>query len=473
VENYGYTAPAYPLFWTWRSETMALDLASLSAETIIFARWIVPVVPAGRVLEDHALAISSGRIVAIVPATEARDSLVLNASHTPEIFQLDNHILLPGLINSHGHAAMSLLRGYADDTALMTWLQDHIWPAEARHVSAPFVIDGTQLAMAEMIRSGTTCFSDMYFFPDQTARLAAAAGLRAQIAFPILDFPSAWASGPDEYLAKGAALCEAYADNPLISPVFGPHSTYTVSEAVLERIARLAADQQCAIHIHMQETAGEVDDCIDSSGLRPLELLDRVGALSSRTQCVHMTQVSDSDLDLLLQRGAQVVHCPNSNMKLASGSCPTAVLREAGVNVALGTDGAASNNSIDMFAEMRSAALLAKLSCGEASALPARQVLEMATINGARAMGMDTQTGSLEPGKAADLIAVDMHHPGSQPVYDAVSQLVYATSSHQVSHNWVAGRNLLRDGVLTELSASSIMAAAETWQTTFANTQQD
>jgi 5-methylthioadenosine/S-adenosylhomocysteine deaminase len=438
-------------------------------DKIIFARWIVPVIPESVVLEDHAVLVSAGVISAILPAAQVRSSSAFNAA--TEIIELNDHILLPGLINAHGHAAMSLLRGYADDRPLMTWLQDHIWPAEAQHVCREFVADGSRLAIAEMIRGGTTTFADMYFFPDVSAKLAQEIGIRAQIAFPIFDFPTIWGSGPDEYIDKGLDLYDQYRDSTLVNPVFGPHAPYTVSEPVLARIATLAEKHQCGIQIHVQETAAEITDSLNSTGLRPLDLLARAGLLSPLAQCVHTTNLNESDVTQLADHGAHVVHCPSSNMKLASGTCAVADLELAGVNTALGTDGAASNNSLDMFQEMRTAALLAKLSTGDASALPAPRALAMATINGARALGMEDSTGSLEPGKAADMIAVDTRHPGSQPVYDVISQLVYATGSHQVSHSWVAGKSVLEEGELTGLQSSSIIAAAESWRKSISQTQ--
>ncbi len=442
---------------------MPPDTLTTPVDLLVFPRWIIPIVPDGTVLEDHALGVVDGRIQAILPAVDAR--LRLSAK---EELHLSEHVVLPGLINAHGHSAMSLLRGYADDKTLMTWLNDHIWPAEATHVDASFVADGVQLALAEMICSGTTCFSDMYFFPDVTARLVSECGMRAQIAFPIFDFPTAWGSGPEEYIAKGLALRDTYQDHALVRPVFGPHAPYTVAETTLRDIARLSKELDCPVHIHVQETAEEVRNSQSQHAKTPLARLHDLGLLGPQTQCVHMTQLCDGDIELLQQHNAHVVHCPSSNMKLASGICPTKALLEAGINVALGTDSAASNNRLDMFWEMRSAALLAKLSTQDAAALPARQVLNMATIHGARALGIEIETGSLEPGKAADFIAVDLNHPGSQPVYDPISQLVYATSSDQVSHSYVAGRALLTDGVLTGLSRSSIMTAVQTWQQTIA-----
>lgn len=438
---------------------MTADAFKTDVELLVFSRWLIPGYPEGLVLENHALAVLNGRIRAIVPAAEANSAM--NATET---LHLPDHIVMPGLINAHGHAAMSLLRGYADDKPLMTWLNDHIWPAEAAHVDATFVADGVLLALAEMVRGGTTCFSDMYFFPDVTAALADEYGLRAQIAFPIFDFPTVWGSGPDEYIDKGIALREEYLNHPRVQPVFGPHAPYTVAEPALQRIAELAEQLACPVHIHVQETAAEVSDSLAQYQTTPLSRLRDLGLLSAKTQCVHMTQLCEGDLQLLQEHRAHVIHCPGSNMKLASGTCPVTKFDGAGINVGLGTDSAASNNRLDMFWEMRTAALLAKLSSQDASALPAAKVVSMVTLQGARALGIEKETGSLEVGKAADFIAIDTNQPGCQPVYDPISHLVYATNSEQVSHNYVAGRCLLSDGVLTELPRSSIMAAAHKWQ---------
>ncbi|MDH5171524.1 MAG: TRZ/ATZ family hydrolase, partial [Gammaproteobacteria bacterium] len=373
-----------------------------TADTLIHPGWIVPVLPTGAVLENHSIAITGDRITALLPRSEA------GGITAGRVLELPGHALLPGLVNSHGHAAMSLLRGFADDLPLMPWLEQHIWPAEAAHVSAGFVRDGVELAIAEMIRSGTTTFSDMYFFPDACAETAQRLGMRCQITFPILDFPTVWARDADEYISKGLALRDAVKHSALVTVGFGPHATYTVSEPNLVKVATLAAELDAAVQIHLHETRGEVLLAVEQNGERPLDSLYRLGLLGPRTQCVHMTDLGDQDIALLAATGAHVVHCPQSNMKLASGTCPVGKLLAKGVNVALGSDSAASNNDLNLFGEMQSAALLAKLQGGDASALPASAALEMATINGARALGLEDLIGSLEPGKLADLIAVDL-----------------------------------------------------------------
>lgn len=427
--------------------------------TLLNARWIVPVEPEGQVLEHHALVIQDGRILALLPQAEAA------TRYTAETcLNLDQHVLMPGLINAHTHASMTLLRGLADDLPLMTWLQDHIWPAEARWVNPEFVRDGTRLAIAEMLRGGVTCFNDMYFFPEAAAAVAREAGMRACVGLIAVDFPTAYARHLDEYLDKGLALHEALRLEPLLHTAFAPHATYTVSAPALERIGRLAVDLDIPVHIHVHETAAEVARFTAEHGCRPLQRLEQLGLLSPRLLAVHMTQLESAEIERLAQAGAQVAHCPESNLKLASGFCPVARLDSAGVNVALGTDGAASNNDLDLFGEMRLAALLGKSIAGDAAALPAARVLRMATINGARALGLATETGSLEPGKSADVIAVDLGAPETEPVYHPLSTLVYAAGRHQVTDVWVAGRRLLADRQLITLDRVETVQRARRWR---------
>ncbi|MCA1804949.1 MAG: TRZ/ATZ family hydrolase [Xanthomonadaceae bacterium] len=428
-------------------------------DSLLHARWIVPVEPDGLVLHHHSLAIHEGRILELLPTTEAEQRYRARAvSHLPE------HLLIPGLVNAHTHAAMSLLRGLADDLHLMDWLQHHIWPAEARWVNEEFVHDGTQLAIAEMLRGGTTCFNDMYFFPDVSARVSAACGMRATVGLILIDFPTAWADNAEEYLAKGLALHDEYRNDPLIGTAFAPHAPYTVSDAPLQRVRVLADELDIPVHMHVHETAYEVQEAVTATGQRPLARLQALDLLSPSLLAVHMTQLENDEIQALADAGARVVHCPESNLKLASGFCPVQRLDEAGVIVALGTDGAASNNDLDMLGEMRTAALLAKAVAGDASALPAHRVLRMATLHGAMALGRSAEIGSLEAGKWADVTAVRLDELETQPLYDPVSQLIYAASRHQVSDVWVAGRHLLRERVLTTLDEDAILRNARAWQ---------
>lgn len=429
-----------------------------SADTLIHPGWIIPMTGEPALLSEHSIAISGSQISAVLPRSEAEKLAAENVLHLP------GHAVMPGLVNCHGHAAMSLLRGYADDQPLMRWLEDHIWPAEAEHVSEEFVADGVELAIAEMIRSGTTSFSDMYFFPDVTAGLAKKLGMRCQISFPVFDFPTVWANDADEYISKGIKLLRQFRHSDLVSVVFGPHAPYTVSEPTLAKIATLANELDLAVHIHLHETTGEVLQAFEEHGERPLDTLNRLGLLGPKTQCVHMTDLGDQDIDLLAETGSHVIHCPQSNMKLASGACPVSKLLARGVNVALGTDSAASNNSLNMFTEMQSAALLAKLNSGDATALPAKEALAMATIRGARALGIDETVGSIEVGKAADVIAVDLSGPETQPLHNPLSQLVYACNGSQVTHSWINGQMVMDNRKLTQIDANALTARIENWR---------
>ena len=427
-------------------------------DTLIHPGWIVPVVPEGDVLTGFSIALVADKIVAILPTEE---TAYISAG---QVYTLPEHVLLPGLINAHGHAAMSLLRGYADDLPLTPWLEQHIWPAEAEHVGEEFVRDGVELAIVEMLRCGTTSFTDMYFFPDITAEVAQQMGMRCQIAFPIFDFPTVWAQDGDEYISKGLSLRDDLKHSELVSVVFGPHAPYTVSEENLAKVATLAAELDIGVHIHLHETSGEVLQAVEQNGERPIDSLHRLGLLGPKTQCVHMTDLGEQDIALLAATGAHVIHCPASNMKLASGSCPTGKLLAQNVNVALGTDSAASNNNLNIFGEIRAAALLGKLQTLDASAVSSQQALSMATINGARAQGLGESLGSLEVGKLADLIAVDMSGPETSPLYNPISQLVYASNGSQVTHSWINGKLVLEDGELKHFDLAQLMQKIRKWQ---------
>lgn len=430
-----------------------------SIDLIIKAHWIIPVVPANRVLENCAIAIHKGKIQALMPAEEAERRYLAK-----ETINLGSHVVIPGLVNAHGHSAMSLLRGYADDQPLHTWLNDHIWPIEGRWVNEDFVRDGTELALAEMIKTGTTCFADMYFYPEQAAQACLNAQMRCQLAFPILDFPTAWGMGPDDYLSKGLSLHDNFRSNHLINIAFGPHAPYSVSDDPLQKIAVLAQEMEVPVQIHLHETAQEVSDSIAQYGRRPSKRLMDLGLLSPLTQCVHMTQIDNSDITLLQESGAHVIHCPESNLKLASGFCPVDRLLKANINVALGTDGAASNNDLDLFSELKTAALLAKAVANDAAAVDAHTALRMATLNGAKALGMDELIGSLEAGKAADIVAIDLGELAMQPLYNPASQLVYTHAGQAVTHVWVEGKNLLSNRILQTLNEREILGKAKWWR---------
>ncbi len=427
-------------------------------ETLIHARWVVPVEPDG-VLEHYSLAIDGGRIVDLLPTDQAKAEY-----RAGNEIDLPGHVLIPGLINAHTHAGMALMRGLADDRPLLTWLNEHIWPAEGRWVGAEFVRDGSLLAMAEMLRGGITCFNDMYFFPDEVARQAESVGMRAVVGLIVIDFPTAWAQNADEYLHKGLEVHDSLRNHPLITTAFAPHAPYTVSDGPLEKVAMYAEELDVPIHIHVHETADEVAQSIETHGVRPIARLERLGLVSPRLLAVHMTQLEPAEIELFARSGAHVAHCPESNLKLASGFCPVARLHESEVNVALGTDGAASNNDLDMFGEMRTAALLAKGVSGDASALPAAAALRMATLDGARALGIDDVTGSLVPGKAADVVAVRLDDIETSPVYHPLSQLVYASGRDKVTDVWVAGRHVVKDRELATIDRERLLARTAEWR---------
>jgi 5-methylthioadenosine/S-adenosylhomocysteine deaminase len=436
-------------------------------DLMIAPRWIVPVVPAGVVLEEHVLAVHQGRIAAILPR-QAADTV-----RARERRDLPNHLLIPGLVNAHGHAAMTLFRGMADDQPLMTWLEEHIWPAEARWVNESFIRCGTELAIAEMLRSGTTCFADMYFHPEIAAQTALDLGMRAQIAFPVIDSPIPGARDASEGLSKGLRLHDQVKDSGLVGVAFGPHAPYTVGDESLRRIRTLADELDLPIHMHVHETAFEVEESIRQFGMRPLQRLHQLDLLTPRLQAVHMTQLDERDLALIAELGVSVIHCPESNLKLASGFCPVHRLQQAGVNVALGTDGAASNNDLDMLGEMRTASLLAKGVSGDPTAMNAHRALHMATMGGAQALCLADEIGSLEVGKSADLAAIDLSGLASQPVYNPVSQLLYSCSGSQVSDVWVRGREKLRNGQLRGLDQITLLSEAQRWASQIRRGNQD
>ena len=426
-------------------------------DLLLLPTWLVPVEPAGVVLKDHGVGIRDGRIVFIGPRAQALKLVTTQTRELPDM------LLSPGLINAHGHAAMTLFRGMADDLPLMTWLEQHIWPAETKWVNEDFVRDGTNLAIAEQLKGGITCFSDMYFYPKVASECVHNSGIRAQIAIPILDFPIPGASSADESLRQAVELFADLKLHPRIKIAFGPHAPYTVGDENLEKIRVIADELDAAIHMHVHETAFEVHQAVEQNAERPVARLARLGLLSPRFQAVHMTQISDEDLSMLVESNSSVIHCPESNLKLASGFCPVERLWQAGVNVAVGTDGAASNNDLDLLGETRTAALLAKAVAGSATALDAHRALRMATLNGARALGIESDTGSIEIGKAADLVAFDLSGLAQQPVYDPVSQLIYATGRDCVKHVWVAGKQLLEDRHLTRLDEQQLCATARAW----------
>jgi 5-methylthioadenosine/S-adenosylhomocysteine deaminase len=427
-------------------------------DALICPRWTVAIEPEVRAVEGLALAVDAGRIKALLPRADAQARFAPDALH-----ERPEHVLMPGLINAHCHAGMTLLRGFADDLPLEQWLHERIWPAEARWVSAQSARDGTRLAIAEMLRAGTTCFSDMYYFPDVVAEVASEAGMRVVVGMIAIEIPTVWAATPDEYISKGLAVRDRFKGNSLVATTFAPHAPYSSSDSTLARIRQLADELEVPIHTHLHETRAEVEEALAATGRRPLARLESLGLVTPALIGVHATQLLDAEIEALARAGASIVHCPRSNLKLASGVCPVAALLSAGVNVALGTDGAASNNRLDMWSELDAAALLGKWIAADASAVPAAAALRMATINGARALGLDSEIGSLEPGKAADLICVSMSDAALQPVLDPVSHLVYSASREHVSDVWIAGEHLLAEGQHTRLDVAEVCAAAGQW----------
>jgi len=436
-----------------------------SENTVLLnARWVVPVVPEGVVLERYSVAVKGGAIEAVLPTPRAIEAY-------PDYRRVDlpEHVLIPGLVNAHTHAAMTLMRGLADDLALMRWLQEHIWPAEAKHVSAQFVHDGTLLACAEMLRGGVTCFNDMYFFPEAAVEATLEAGMRGSFGMIVLDYPTVYASDPDDYIAKGLALRDRYRDHPMLSFCLAPHAPYTVSDRSFGKIATLAAELDCPVHCHVHETEDEIARSVAEHGVRPLERLRSLGIVGPNLISVHSVHLSADEISLLATHGSSVAHCPTSNLKLASGFAPVAALVAEGVNVGLGTDGAASNNRLDGFQEMRQAALLAKAVARNAEAIPAHTALRLATLGGARALGLDTRIGSIEPGKRADLAAVRLAGPELVPIFDPVSHLVYCAGREDVTHVWVDGEEKMSDRVLNGMDIPGLDTRAKLWQNALKN----
>jgi 5-methylthioadenosine/S-adenosylhomocysteine deaminase len=427
---------------------------------LIASRWCVPIEPAGTVLENHAVAVADDRIVAILPLDEAREA------YQPSVFvDRPGHVLIPGLVNAHGHAAMTLFRGLADDLPLDAWLREGVWPVERRFASAELVRDGTELAIAEMLTAGITCFSDQYFFPEIVAETAVDLHIRAMIGTPVVDVPTAWADNAADYLSKGSDLVhDRYADHPLISTCFAPHSTRALSDASFTELRVLADQLDVPVHIHLHESRSEVSAAVESTGMRPLERLDELGLLNSSLLAVHAVHVTPAEIERLASAGAGVAHCPTSNLKLACGIAPVRALADAGVSVGLGTDGAASNNMLDILAEVRMAALLGKVAADDGASITAEHALRMATLDAAKILRREHEIGSIEPGKWADLTCVDLMRCNSQPVYDPISQLVYATRAEQVSDVWVGGRHLLDQGNLSTIDRESIFRRSGEWR---------
>lgn len=428
-------------------------------DTLVTARWVIPVEPDERVLGQHAVAIRGGRIVAVLPAEEARARF-----DAAEILDRPHHVLMPGLVNAHTHAAMVLLRGRAENLLLGPWLRSAIWPLERRWVDPEYVRDGTELAIAEMLRGGVTCFSDDHLWPEVVAQASAELHMRASVGLVVTEAASSWATTADEYIDRGMQLRDQYKGDPLIATHFAPHAPYSVSDATLARVRRLADELDLPVAIHLHETAWEVEQSVQKTGRRPLARLVALGLASPQLVAVHLTQADEQDLDTLAEAGAGVVHCPESNLKLGNGVCPLPRLLGRGIRVALGTDGAASNNDLDVLGEARAAGLLASGVSASPGTVVASDLLRMATLEGARVLGLGETTGSLVPGKWADLCCLDLRQPRSWPVHDVAASVVYAASSQQVTDTWVAGRRLLADRALIYLDEDDVLARAAAWR---------
>lgn len=426
---------------------------------LIAPQWIIPVEPTDVVHTDHAIVIEGGCIAALAPIEAARAQFP-HATERP----LPDHVVIPGLVNLHSHAAMTLMRGLADDTPLMPWLTNHIWPAEAKHLSDNFVYDGTALAAAEMIRSGTTCFADMYFYHLAAARAADAAGLRAAVGAAIIDFPTPYAADAEGYIARALDSRDFFADHPRLKLMLAPHAPYTVGDSTFRRINAIAGEAEFPVMLHVHETATEITDSEKAHGCRPITRLDKLGVLTPNLIAVHCVHLAPEEIQVFVNAGVHVAHCPTSNLKLASGFAPVAAMCDAGVNVGIGTDGAASNNRLDMFAEARLAALVQKALTNNAAALAAHQLLRMATLHGAKALGWDSDIGSLKVGKRADIVAVKLNDVETLPVFDPVSHLFYAAGREHVTHVWVDGKCLLDNGALTQMDIAELKAKARVWQ---------
>lgn len=427
-------------------------------DLLISASWVLPIAPIHTILTDAAIAIRDQRIIAVLPIELAQQTY-----QAEKTLHFPNHVLMPGLVNSHTHCAMNLYRGLADDLPLMPWLQQHIWPAEQAALSAESIRIGVKLAIAELLRGGVTCFSDMYFFPNVTAEAVIDTGIRGMIAHTIMNVPTGWAEDEDSYIRQARAAHEQRPQHDRVHWSIGPHATYTNSDNSLRAAKALSDEWGFPITMHVHETMTEIEQERTQRGKRPLERLADLGLLNDRFIAVHAVHLNDEDIALLQRHHCHVVHCPESNLKLASGMAPISTLEQAGINIALGTDGAASNNDLDMFGEMRTAAYLAKGVTQDPTTLPAKTVLAMATLNGAKALGLDDQIGSLEPGKYADIISVDLSHYFTQPLYNPISPLVYAANRLQVANVWVAGQPVVVDGELQTIDVATILSEAATW----------
>lgn len=429
------------------------------ADLIIHAPWIIPVQPSGVTLDNHSVVIRDSLILDVLPTDDAKRQY-----QAKQNINLSHHALLPGFVNAHTHSPMILFRGLADDLLLMEWLTEYIWPAEQKWVDEEFIRDGSQLAILEMLKSGTTCFNEHYFYADLIAEVARDAGMRACIGLLVINVPTKWSSDEEDAFEKGVKIFSQFKKDPLITFSMAPHAPYTTTDTILKKIRDFSNEHDLPIHMHVHETAAEIEQSMADFKKRPLKRLYDLGLLSEKFQCVHMTQTNDEDIAILKKTNANVTHCPESNLKLASGYCPTQKLLNNSVNIALGTDSAVSNNNLDMLGEIRTAALIGKAVANDATAVNATQALHMATLGGAKALGLEDKIGSIETGKIADLIAIDLDQISTQPLYRPISQIVYAAYPNQVTDVWISGKHLMKNGIVQTLDENRIKEKVKQWR---------
>jgi len=429
-------------------------------DMLVVGGTVLTMEPGTEPIRNGAVAVTDGRIAAVGPAEE-----LLELDSSGDVLNAGNSLILPGLVNTHSHLAMTLIRGIADDIPLIEWLEDHIWPVEKEHMNRETVRLGTELATAEQLLAGITTTADMYFFGDEVSAVLAEAGMRGVIAESLIDFATPRCAGPEEMFAKQRELLEAYKNHPLITPSVATHAPYTVCAANLVKEAELAEEFEVPMQIHLSETAWEVEKLLDEKGLSPVAYLADLGVLSDRTVAAHCVHVSPEDIEILADFEAGVSHNPVSNLKLASGISPVPAMVAGGVKLGLGTDGTASNNTLDLLRDMQLAALLHKGITGDPTVLPARTMLELATVGGARVLGLDN-VGLLTEGREADLVCIAVEGPHATPMYDPYSHLVFAARSADVRHVMIRGQVVVRNRELQTLDVERIEAQAREFSET-------
>ena len=426
---------------------------------IISTSWIFTSDPENQLLSDYSVVIENDKIIDLVP-----QSKVFNEYEADNTYQLTDHILIPGLINTHTHAAMSLFKGFADDLPLQEWLNNHIWPAEKEFVNSSFVKDGSILGLSEMIKSGITTFNDMYFFPDATAEAVKELGVRSNIGLVVLDFPTNYATDPEDYLLKGFEFRDKWRNEELITTSIAPHAPYSVSDEAFTLINTYSEELNINIHTHLHETQWEIEASIDKYGITPVQRLNNLGIIGPSLTAAHCVYLNDQDMGILAKNKVSIVHNPSSNMKLGSGIADVAKMLKQNLSVSLGTDSSASNNRLDIMEEMRLAALLIKGSTKSPESIPANEAIKMATINGAKALGLGSVIGSIEKNKKADLVAIDLSAIENQPIYNPISTLVYSSSRSDVSYVWIDGKIKLKEKSLVNIDEERIIQLAKKWQ---------